>query len=357
MNAATPATQPSLSVVLVSYRSYADLARCLPSLEHEHVQQIIVVDNAAAEKPTEAEELRWLCAAYPAVEIVSAPANDGYAGGNNLGLQVATGTHVLFLNPDTELQPGALGALLGASQKQPDALITAKLLLPEGTINACGLEMHCTGVTSCRGLGQAAATYRGLQPTPLLSGAAFIAPTRILRELDGFADYFMYLEDAELSLRAKLMGYKIFCAAEAQITHHYAFGLSPQKFYYLERNRLLTLLRVYEMRTLRRLTPALLLTELLTWTFALLKGPRYLAARAQGYRWLWQQRLRWRAERHAIQARRQVADAELLADSTTELPLEQLTNPARARLLRALLRPLYACALGTYPAAMVASVR
>lgn len=331
---------PSLSVILVAYRSRADLERCLPTLYREGYEalEVIVVDNAPDDGPA-----AWLERSYPQVRVLANASNGGYAGGNNLGLAAATGEFVLILNPDTELHPGALGALVEAARRHPDALVTAKLLQADGTLNACGLQMHYTGVSSCRGLGQSAAAHAGVHPVPLLSGAAFIAAREVLKKVGGFDEaYFMYYEDIDLSLRAKLRGYRVLCAGDAHVTHHYALAMNPTKFYYLERNRLLTLLRVYEGQTLRQLALALLLTELLTWAFAFLKGPHYLWAQARAYGWLWRQRASWRAERRVVQQQRTITDAPLLADSLAELPFEQLVKPALARFLNSATRPLYA---------------
>lgn len=331
---------PLLSIVFVSYRSQRDLERCLPSLAAQCFQdfEIIVVDNG----PDDGTD-RWLKTCYPTVLVVSNPTNSGYAGGNNLGVAHAGGRYVLILNPDTELLPGALQLLIEAVQARPDALINAKLLHPDGSVNACGLEMHYTGVSTCRGLGAAAEHYRGLHTVPLLSGAALIASRKTFLTLEGFdANYFMYLEDVEFSLRARLAGYELFCAADAGIVHHYAPRLSAQKFFYLERNRLLTLLKVYERRTLWRMLPALLLTELATWGYALLKGRAYLGARMHVYLWLWRARREWRTARTELQAKRRVSDELLLQGCLWALPLEQLLkNPALTWVLHQLTAPLY----------------
>jgi GT2 family glycosyltransferase len=248
----------------------------------------------------------------------------------------------MILNPDTDLHDGALSALLDAVRAHPDALITPKLLNPDGSVNACGNEMHYTGITTCRGIGEPADTYAETHPAPLISGAAFIARRALLAELGGFdARYFMYHEDADLSLRARSRGYRVLCAADAVVTHHYDLQMSPSKLYFLERNRLLTLLKNLEGRTLLRLGFPLLLTELATWAFALSRGPAYLGARARGYLWLWRERRAWTNERSQVQAQRRVPDAQLLAFTTAELPLDQLTSPRLARLLGAITRPVY----------------
>lgn len=330
---------PELSVVLVSYESRTDLERLLPTVFTQGLElEVLVVDNHPGDGTAD-----WLRIAYPSVRVIPRPDNPGYAGGNNTGITEARSRYVLILNPDTELHPGALGVLLEAIRAHPQALIGAKLLNPDGTVNAAGNQMHYSGITTCRGLLAPAERHRGLEPVPLLSGAALIAAKETWVELGGFdEDYWMYLEDTDLSLRARLRGYPLLCANDALITHYYRLGMNPRKFYYLERNRLLTLCKVYQERTLRQMAPALLLTEFATWGFALLKGPAYLAARWRGYTWLYRNRERIRQKRAEVQKTRVIPDATLLEDALTHLPFEQLTSPPLAGLLDRLTRPLYA---------------
>ena len=331
---------PTLSIVLVSYNSLTDLRRCLPSIQQQEVDatyELIVVDNHGGDGV--AQLLRQQ---FPTVTYLRNPVNNGYAGGNNLGLHHCRGRWVLFLNPDTELHPGALQQLMHTARTYPQAFINPKLLNPDQTtINACGNQMQYTGITTCRGLNEPDSAYTGLVPVPLLSGAALLVPTDRMRELGGFDEiYFMYFEDADLSLRARLRGHTLLCNQDAVITHFYRLGMNPTKFYYLERNRLLTLHKALSQRTWKQLLPALLLTELLTWTFAL-RGPAYLKSRIRGYRWLWTNRQAIRQQRQAVQQNRQLTDAQLLAGSTVTLPFEQLVPGSLGKLLGAVMSPLY----------------
>jgi hypothetical protein len=118
--------------------------------------------------------------------------------------------------------------------------------------------------------------------------------------------------------------------------------MRPEKLYLLERNRALTLLKNLERRTLWRLAPALALTAAATGAYALLRGPRYLAARARAAAWPWRERGAWRAARAEAQAARTVPDAVLLAGAPSALPFEQLVaSPRLARLLTTVTTPLY----------------
>jgi GT2 family glycosyltransferase len=329
---------PELSVLIVAYHSHDDLACCLPSLLAQDYQdfETIVVDNAGADSP-------WLRQHYPQVRVIDNPANTGYAGGNNLAIDAANGRFFLFLNPDTLVHEHALSRLMQTARANPDALVNSKLLHPDGTVNASGLVMHYTGISTCRGLHQDPDTYRGVEAIPLISGAAFVAHRDVIADTGGFRElYFMYLEDIELSLRAKLLGYRILCNNEAVITHDYVQNLTANKFFYLERNRLLTLFIIARRHTLLRMSVALLLTELATWAYALLKGSAYISARWRVLRWFFQEKRTWQAMRTDMQQRRRTGDGVWLADALEALPFEQLMDSNRmATWLNRLTRPLY----------------
>jgi GT2 family glycosyltransferase len=316
----------ALSVVIVSFRSRENLETCIPSILRQDVPalEILVVDNSPGDGTS-----TWLTRAYPTVRVITST-NTGYAGGCNLGIRCARSEWILLLNPDTELEPGALGVLLQTAASHPDALITPMLLRPDGRVNACGLELHFTGLASCRGIGQDRDDYSGLHPVPLASGAALMARRSLLLELGGMDEaYFMYMEDVDLSLRARLRACEVLCQAGAVVRHAYALDMSPDKFELLERNRLVTLLKLYRARTLLHLGPALVLTELATWCYAVVRGPRYLLAKLGGYRWLLHHWSTWRAARARVQTTRRVGDRDLLALCNSSLPVAQLIASAR----------------------------
>jgi GT2 family glycosyltransferase len=333
-------TKPELSIILVSYDSLADLKRCLPTLlpQAETVSiELIVVDNHGRDGVAD-----WITAEYPSVQLLPNPTNSGYAGGNNLGLSRASGQWVLFLNPDTELAPDCLDRLMTTARRHPTALITPKLLKPDGRINACGNEMNYTGLTTCRGLDQPASARTALEPVPLLSGAALLAPQAVLQIIGAFNEtYFMYFEDTELSMRARLAGFELLCEPAAVITHYYTLGMSASKFYYLERNRLLTLLHLLSKKSCRQLAPALAVTELLMWVYAL-KGWGYLRARFRTYRYLLRHREAIWAHHRVIQTTRRITDAQLMKGSLTDLPFGQLMGGPVGRFCTAIARPVYA---------------
>ncbi len=322
----------ALTILVVSYDSRADLGRLLPTIPADD-HEVIVVDNHGADGVA-----GWLAQEHPGVRVVAAGANLGYAGGNNLGLRHARGDRVLILNPDTELAPGALQALTAALDGAPGALVTPKILDAAGRVYACGLELHYTGVASRLRVGDDPAACSGTFPVPLPSGTALLAARETLERLGGFDEwFFMYLEDVDLAVRARQAGHQILCAADAVVVHHSDPRVTAFKLHWLERNRVPMVRKLTTPATYRRLRPGLALTGLATWAFALLRGPRFVAARGRAAR------ARWRERRPLAAARASYAPPDdWLATTVTPLPFPQLVAGRRlARVLDAVTRPLY----------------
>ena len=313
----------SVSAIVVTYRQEKDLRHCLGSLDGlPALSEIIVVNNEPGDGTRE-----WVAQEFPRVRIIEDAPDDGYAGGINRGARQAKGSYLWILNPDTYIDRNALDAFLQAAATRPRALFTPKVLLPDGRINACGNTMHYTGITTCTGFGEPASAFNGMIPVSLLSGACIFVSRKIWEDLGGFNEsFFLYMDDAELSLRARLKGYELWCVADAVIEHAYQLKLSSEKFYYLERNRLITILTVYRAATLFGLFPGLLLMEMATWAFALTKGPGFVRSQFRKYWWLWKQRHNILHRHQTLQESRIRMDAELLADMKYTVPYGQLVK-------------------------------
>ena len=101
------------SAIIVTYNSAGQIGACLEALRNEHAWQRIVVDNASQDDTL--EEARQ---ADPAACVISNSKNAGFAAAANQGARLASGSILLFLNPDSIAQPGALDALVKALQHE-----------------------------------------------------------------------------------------------------------------------------------------------------------------------------------------------------------------------------------------------
>ena len=255
------------------------------------------------------------------------------------------GKYLAFLNPDTVVEPGWLEALIAALEADPQAgLATSKILLlaDPGRINTCGNEMHCTGLTLCRGMGMDRSTFTDLVEVGAVSGAAFVIRKDVFEALGGFDEaFFLYMEDTELSWRARLAGYKCVYVPSSVVYHDYTLRFGPKKAFYQERNRYLMLLKGLRWRTLLVLLPALLVAEVMTWGFVLLRERRRLANKLRAYAWIVKHWGEVAESRRQVQAMRRVRDRDLIARCTHRLAYEQTGSGLIARLAHLVFDPLF----------------
>jgi GT2 family glycosyltransferase len=312
------------TIVVVTFNHRGDVTRCLDALQatigpHD---EVVVVDNASSDGTASVVE-----AHAPWARLVRSPVNAGYGAASNRGAAVARGDYVVFLNPDTVPQPGWLAALLAPVEAAPGLpLATAKLLLARApdTIDAFGNEVHLSGITTCHGWGQPAAAFERLEDVGAVSGACFAASRSLFQRLGGFDErLFLYFEDTDLSLRARLAGVRCVAVPGAVVWHDHRPGFAGTKLRYLERNRWWTLLKLYRWSTLAALAPVLLLSEVIAWGMAVRSGRRHVWAKARA----WADLARWLpdlpAARRRVQQTRVVPDAALLRLHPTRLPFAQ----------------------------------
>lgn len=327
------------SALIVFHDDAAALDRCLRALRQQESTSIelIVVDHRGG------SALNGVRQRHRNVRFLSPGRNLGYGAGNNLAASIATGEHLLILNPDVLPRPNMLRRLDEALRSLPaGALLTPTLLLPDGAVNAQGNVVSYVGLTSCRALGRES-PQAGLHRVSAVSGAAIALTRDRFLELGGFDErFFLYLEDTDLSLRALLLGGACWCAAEAIAVHEYCWSLPPHKLGQLELNRWQLLLKLYRGRTLLALAPGLMLAEAATLCYAAWRGPAYARAKLGGYGRLYRMRHDLLARRRAVQATRRVGDSPLLAACAYRLPLQQALGGRWARVLGALITPMLA---------------
>ena len=186
--------RPSLVVVIVNFNTRDLLADCMTSLREGGLAGldaplVIVVDNASTDGSA-----AMVRAAFPWAEVIDSGGNVGYAAANNVALRAAgfggaaaaaaaaagdrtARPHVLLLNPDTVVPPGALAALAACLEAEPDlGAVGPKLLLADGTLDR-----------ACR---------RGF-PTPAVSFYRFSGLARLFPRSRRFGRYNMTFLDID----------------------------------------------------------------------------------------------------------------------------------------------------------------
>jgi GT2 family glycosyltransferase len=330
------------SIIIVSYNAKEKLFRCLPSVLRSIPGdcEIIVVDNASSEGNADAIEID-----FPEVTLIRSRTNLGFAAGCNLGVRQARGSCLVFLNPDTLVDDDWLKALLKPLESDEGVgLVTAKILLLDrpDRINTCGCNMHITGLTLCRGMGRSREFYRQADEVGAISGAAFALRRQLFETLEGFdEEMFLYMEDTDLSLRARLLGYPTLYVPDSIVFHDYELRITPLKVFWQERNRYLMLLKSFKWLTLFLLLPVFLAAELITWGFVLLSDRANIANKIRAYHWILDNWSLVMKKRKATQALRTISDRELLKRQGFKLDFGQAAGGVVAKLAGFVFNPLF----------------
>ncbi|WP_343718664.1 glycosyltransferase family 2 protein [Achromobacter dolens] len=227
----------SLSVIIVNYNAGPGLIPAVRAALHD-AMEVLVVDNDSKDGSTEA--LEAACGADPRLKVLRNHANLGFAKGCNRGANAATGDYLLFLNPDCELDPGAVDRMMEVMEREPTAGMVGGLLLnPDGTEQAGGRRAVPTPWRSfVRAFGLARLSSRWpklftdfhLHETPLpdhpveveaISGACMLLRRPAMQQV-GLLDeaYFMHCEDLDWCVRFWRERWRILFIPDARMIHH-----------------------------------------------------------------------------------------------------------------------------------------
>jgi GT2 family glycosyltransferase len=293
-----------------------------------------VVDNASSDDSASIAE--GLADRHDAIRVLRSPTNRGYAGAVNLALPEARGGYVAVLNMDVVVGDGWLDPLVAFMEATPDAGVACPLILLEsdpGRINAAGQNLNKTGLGFNRWLGKPR-ERAGQDPFRVtgLHGAAFLIRHDLLERLGGWDESgFLYFEDVELSWLLRIAGQDIWCVPASTVAHDYHLTMFPHKLFLLERNRRKMLLANLRARTRLAISPLFAVSGLMMWGYCLLRGPKFLRAKLNSYRWVRANRAQVRARREEVDSLRRRSDWEVLRGLRWGYPLDQFLTLGRER--------------------------
>jgi len=201
--------------------------------DHSAVIDVLIVDNASTDGSGER-----LKALFPQHHYLQTGANLGYAGGNQRAIEWALARdydYVLIINDDAEVQPGCLGTMVAALERNPRAGAAAPTILHHGTSIvwfAGGEISEFKAMGSHTGAGASVDTVRQREPAvsavTFLSGCVLLLRSEAVRDCGGLSEeFFAYVEDLELSFRFRRAGWSLLQVARAVATHKVPYPEPP----------------------------------------------------------------------------------------------------------------------------------
>jgi GT2 family glycosyltransferase len=220
-----------LSIIIVSYKGWNRLTRCLESLaSFTHIiPEVIIVDNRSDD-----ETIFKIEEKFSKLRFVHNPVNGGFAHGCNLGAANAKGEFLLFLNPDTIVTESAIEKLLNyAGQNPAITILSCRQINEDGKESiACGSFPQTGNLTGFQraisriiksGMFTANTFSEADMITPdWISGSLMMVRKESFLKIHGFdEDFWMYHEDVDLCKRVRDAGGEVAVFRDITIVHNH----------------------------------------------------------------------------------------------------------------------------------------
>lgn len=259
----TESAAPSVAVVIPSWNSAELLPRCLDSLRGQGEIETFVVDNGSTDGSVE-------LLAERGIPHLTLGENRGFAAALDLGVAETRAPLVLPLNADTELEPGAVAALVAGLAGDPGlGGVAPRILQVEGAarnvdtarLYSAGQALTADGRAIELGAGEEQGpAYKSSGEIFGACGAACLLRRELFDDLGGYDEsFFSFYEDVDLNVRARIAGWRFAYEPEAVVWHHgnaswLASAPSPGAWNarLVARNRIVTQARFLPARTLPR---------------------------------------------------------------------------------------------------------
>ncbi len=226
-----------VSAIVVTYHTGDSLELCLRSLFSEPwVDEVILVDNGNPAPVS--SSLRALQADRRDVTLIQGQGNVGFARACNLGAELATGRHLLFVNPDAVLQRGAAERMVEAGRRARSPWIVGGRLVDKRGREQRGARRELltpwTALVGMLGLGSleiVSPVFRDVHrerdpkpdtvvPMPVVSGALMLMPRADFVSIGGFDEgYFLHVEDIDICRRVGEAGGAVLFEPGAEALH------------------------------------------------------------------------------------------------------------------------------------------
>jgi len=219
--AVAPPSAATCAAVVVHYRDAGPTLLCLVSLlRQDHDLEVVVVDNGSPDGS--GQELQRSLAGRPGVHLLHADRNGGFGAGCNLGFEFAMARwpglqHVLLLNPDAEMEAGALGEMSATSRRHPQAgIVGCRIEDGDGRISFANGRAPTWTLSGFHCAPPPVAEHA----SEFVTGACMLIAADLLRDGLRFCEtFFLYCEDVDLCCEVRARGRELWVTQGARVRH------------------------------------------------------------------------------------------------------------------------------------------
>jgi GT2 family glycosyltransferase len=221
-SASGPAGEDLVSIIVLTRNRLEDTRVCLDSIRRHTPEphEIVFVDNGSTDGTV--EWLREVVRDHPEARAVVKSRNLGFAGGNNQGLAMSRGRHVVLLNNDTAVTEGWLAGLMSVLDDHPGVgLVGPMTNHASGPQVAPGVSYRSLPEMEAFAREWAAANAGRSDEARRLVGFCLLARRRVIDDVGGLDERFVLgnCEDDDFCLRAFQAGWRARIARDVFVHH------------------------------------------------------------------------------------------------------------------------------------------
>lgn len=221
-----------IAVVVLHYGDDTPVVKCIDSLKQQpHIEHIIISNN----NPHPLNQK--ITAEKKPITILDNKENNGYANGMNAGIRFALTLdceYIFLTTNDTIFPPHFFKQFTEEVKKKNLDLATPLIKDEKGNVWFAGGEIEKVRFTAGHKAGK----------TDYLSGCCMLIRREVLNSIGLLNErYFLYYEDVDFCIRARMKGYQLGVIDTVAISHDTSKSTVAKKNmrYYLARNHLLIL--------------------------------------------------------------------------------------------------------------------
>jgi GT2 family glycosyltransferase len=223
-----------ISVIIVAWNCQKVLCDCLESILLQvklETTEIIVVDNASSDGTSE-----MVRTTFPSVKLIESKVNLGFARGNNVGLEAATGDYVFLINPDVVVGNGTFSKMLQYMKSNPEVgMLGPKIVGRDGAVQRSCMRRPTLWNQFCRALALDTLTKKSrlfggylmkdfehneLREVDVINGCFWLVRRTALEQVGGMdPQFWMYADDLDWCSRYRRSGWQVVFFPDAEAVH------------------------------------------------------------------------------------------------------------------------------------------
>ncbi len=234
--------------LILNWNNPNDTLFCIQSLLDAGIAlgSIILIDNGSID-----DSANIIRQTFSDIQIIETGENLGYAGGNNLGIELALkqgAEYICVLNNDLVVSANFLLPLISILDDNNEIGVTTPLVanLPDdGRVWTLGADIDgYSGDVTRIAAGENLEMWKEKQPfvVDCATGAALVVKSEVFEECGLFDEtFFLYYEEIDWCLRIRKFGYLVYAVPSSVVWHKTSSTLgttSPIIDYYMLRNHL-----------------------------------------------------------------------------------------------------------------------